>query len=183
MWQRDETGHWWTRMLPLLSPTDVPLIVRYGIRFDDVDLTANKSGLLSRRQQALLRARGLEFASIAGAVVVLSAVLAIFVNVVAWALLVAAEPAALAASLYLWGSRAGSVAVEVGLIRVRRWTVYLGNPMLFYHRFGWQVGGALFRVPPTAYNPDINGVSVRLYFAPKTRSVLSVEELSGAEAT
>jgi hypothetical protein len=94
-------------MLPLLSPTDVPLIVRYGIRFDDVDLKANKSGLLSRRQEALLRSRGLEFASIAGAVVVLSAVLAIFVNVGAWALLVAAEPAALAASLYLVGLSRG----------------------------------------------------------------------------
>jgi hypothetical protein len=170
-------------MLPLLTPTDVPIVVRYGIRFDEGDLKANKSGLLSRPQQAQLRARGLQFAAIAAAVVVVSAVLAILVNVGAWALLVAAEPASLAAFLYLWGSRAGTVAVEIGPIRVRRWTVYLGNPMLFYHRFGWQVGGALFRVPPSAYKPDLNGVRVRLYFAPRTRSVLSVEELSGAEAT
>jgi hypothetical protein len=54
--------------------------------------------------------------------------------------------------------------------------------MFFYHRFGWQVGGTLFRVPPSAYNPDLNGVNVRLFFAPRTRSVLSVEELSGKEA-
>jgi hypothetical protein len=166
-------------MLSILNPTDVPVVVRYGIRFDDGDLRANRSGRLSRRQKALLRARGLQFASIAVAVAVLSASLAILVNVGMLVLLVAAEPASLAAFLYLSGSRAGSAAVEVGPIRVRRWTVYLGNPMLFYHRFGWQVAGTLFRVPPSACNPDLNGVKVRLYFAPRTRSVLSVEDLNG----
>jgi len=165
-------------MLSILSPTDVPVVLRYGIRFDDADLEANKNARLSRRQQAMLRTRGLQFASIAGAVVVLSAILAILVNVGCLVLLVAAEPASLAAFLYLWASSAGTAAAEVGPIRVRRWTVYLGNPMLFYHRFGWQVGRTLFRVPPSAYNPDLNGVNVRLYFAPRTRSVLSVEELS-----
>ena len=166
-----------------MNPTEVPVVFRYGIRFDNGDLEANKRGRLSPRQQALLRARGLQFASIAGAVAVVSAILAILVNVGALVLLVAAEPALLAAFLYMWGSRAGSAAVEVGPIRVRRWTVYLGNPMVFYHRFGWQVGPALFRVPLSAYNPDLNGVKVRLYFAPRTRSVLSVEELNGAQAT
>ncbi len=182
----DSAGHLsilTARLLSSLSTTEAPLVVRYGIRFDDGDLKANKSGKLSRRQQALLRGRGLQLASIAGAVAILSADLAILVNVGALVLLVAAEPASLAAFLYLWGSRAGSVAVEVGPVQVRRWTVFLGNPMFFYHRFRWQVGRSLFRVPPGAYNPDLNGVRVRLYFAPKTKSVLSVEELSAAQAT
>jgi hypothetical protein len=164
-------------MLTILSPTDAPIVLRYGIRFDDTDLETNRSGRLSGRQQALLRARGLQFASIAVAVAVLIVMLAILVNVGALVLLVAAEPASLAAFLYLSGSRAGRAAVEVGPIRVRQWTVFLGNPWFFYHRFGWQVGGTLFRVPPRAYNPDLDGVLVRLYFAPRTRSVLSVEEV------
>jgi hypothetical protein len=163
-------------------PTNVSVVVRYGIRFDDGDLTANRSGRLSRRQQALLRARGLQFASIASAIFVVTAALAILVNVGTLVLLVAAEPALLAAFLYLWASRTGSAAVEIGTIRVRRWTVYLGNPMLFYDRFGWQVDGTLFRVPPSAFNSDLNGLKVRLYYAPKTRTVLSLEELTGAEA-
>jgi len=170
-------------MLGILNPTDAPIVLRFGLRFDDADLEANRSGRLSRRQQALLRARGLQFASIAVAVAVLVAVLAILVNVGALVLLVAAEPPSLATFLYLWGSSAGIAAVEVGPIRVRRWTVFLGNPWLFYDRFGWQVGGTLFRVPPSAYNPDLDGALVRLYFAPRTRSVLSVEELSRVEAT
>src|SRR5258708_38139728 len=143
-------------MLTILSPTDAPIVLRYGIRFDDADLEANRSGRLSDRQQALLRARGLQFASIAVAVAVLIAVVAILVNVGALVRLVAAAPASLAAFLYLSGSRAGRAAVEVGPIRVRQWTVFRGNPWLFYHRFGWQVGGA--RVPRSAraYNPELD---------------------------
>jgi hypothetical protein len=169
-------------MRSILSPTSAPLVVRYGLRFDDDDLRANKGGKLSPRQQALLSARGLQFASIAIAVAIVSAVLAAVVSLGALVLLVAAGPAALAAVLYLCGSRTGSVGVVVGPIQVRQWNVSLGNPMVFYHRFGWQVGRTLFRVPPTAYNQDLDGVRVRLYFAPRTRSVLSVEESSGEEA-
>jgi hypothetical protein len=128
-----------------LNPTDAPLVLRYGIRFDDADLEANQNARLSRRQRAMLLTRGLQFASIAGGVVVLSAILAILVNVGCLVLLVAAEPASLAGFLYLWGSSAGIAAVKVGPIRVRRWAVYLGNPSIFYHRFGWQVAKSLKR--------------------------------------